>query len=105
MNELLQKYLERADRFNSKLHVSTVKMPREPKVTAVEKILDIPPSVWDNKQYGDIDELIEYLRRANNIPSSSAIEVAFEESSRVFRMKFNWWEIVVLTDRNGPGYA
>lgn len=101
MNELLQKYLERTDKFNRNLRVVTIKMPREPRVHAVEKIFDIPRDVWDNPQYGDIELLIEHIKRANSIPDTSALEVALDEASGVFRLKFNWWDIVVLTSPNG----
>jgi len=105
MNELLQRYLDRAAKFNKNLHVATIQMPREPTVTPFEKIIDVPSTVWDNPQYGDIEQLIEYLRTANRIPDSATIEVAFEGNSREFRMRFNWWEVVILTGRHGPQYA
>jgi hypothetical protein len=103
-DEDLQYYLEKTDKFNKGLHAATVKMPIEPQVTPVEKILDIPHTVWDNDQYGRIDDLIEYVRTANHVPRNAGIEVAFEEISRVFRMRFYWWEVVVVTERGTSLY-
>lgn len=99
-DENLQSYLERNSRINKNLHPTTVKMPVEPRVKAVEKTLDIPKDVWDNEQYGRIDDLIEYVRQANHIPRNAALEVALDEASMVFRMHFQWWEITVLTERS-----
>lgn len=100
INDVLQRYLDRRQRRLHDLVTSTVVMPQEPRVSAREKTLVVPGSVWNDGQYGQIDDLIEYLRVVNQIPENAFLELEVDtDDFHTLRLHFKWWEIIIRHER------
>jgi len=101
-NELVQSYLDRLQKRIRGLSTTTLVMPQEPRVSSREKTLVVPSSVWNEEQYGQIDELIEYLRVANRIPDKANLEMEMDDDFMTLRLHFQWWEVII---RHEPSFA
>lgn len=106
--QMLTNYMEAMANRNTHLRPSVIRMPSEPKVELREKVFPIPENVWDSEQYGDIDDLIEYLRRVNGVPGAAFMEILVDDHSSIVKIRFTWWDVTILThkdDRNYTGAA
>lgn len=99
-NELLQSYLDRLQHRIRSLATATIVMPQEPRVSAREKTLVVPSNVWNEEhdQYGQIDELIDYMRKVNHIPDTANLEMEMDDDFQTMRLHFKWWEVIIRHD-------